>query len=100
MDTSSTNGIDELVILHDDEGNDYLIRSSILKEAQVPSNLKSKVSDIFRSETSGYDMALYALLKNYFGTSKKDAEWGKVSQYDYNHNGIIDYEDLQKALNA
>ena|SRR5215212_8286679 len=100
MDTTSTTSTDELVILHDDEGNDYLIRRSSIKEAQVPSELKSKVSDVFRSETSGYDAKLSALVSTYFGIDKSDKSWDKVSQYDYNQNGIIDWEDVKKAYEA
>ena len=100
MDTSSTNGTDDLVILHDDKGNDYLICRSSIEDAKVPSDLKSKVSDIFSSETSGYDAALGALVSTYFGIGKGDKGWDKASQYDYNSNGKIDWEDVQKANNA
>jgi len=100
MDTTSKNGTDELVILHDDEGNDYLIRRSSIKDAQVPSDLKSNVSDVFRSETSGYDAKLAAIVSTYFGIGKGDKGWDQASQYDYNQNGKIDWEDVQKAKNA
>ena len=100
MSTSFMTGMDELVILHDDEGNDYLLRRSSIKEAQVPSKLKSKISEIFRSETSGYGVSLAALVSTYFGVGEGDEDWDFVSPYDYNENGKIDWEDVQTADEA
>src|SRR5438874_1340652 len=72
MDTSSTTGSDEMIFLHDDEGNDYLVSRSTLKHAQVPPELKSDVENFIKGETSGYDDALAKQVMAYYGMGKAD----------------------------
>jgi len=97
MDTSSTTGSDEMIFLHDDEGNDYLVSRSTLKHAQVPPELKSDVENFVKGETSGYDDALAKTVIGYYGTGKGDKGWDYAQKYDFNANGVIDWGDVKIA---
>ena len=97
MDTSSTTGSDEMIFLHDDKGNDYLVSRTSVKHAQVPPELKSQVESFIKGETSGYDQKLGDLVLSYYGKGKDDKDWAYVMKYDFNQNGVIDYEDVKTA---
>jgi|SRR6476620_8409141 hypothetical protein len=97
MDTSSTTGSDEMIFIHDDEGNDYLVSRSTLKNAQVPPELKSEVESFIKGETSGYDDSLAKQVMVYYGVGKADKDWAYCSKYDFNANGVIDWGDVKIA---
>jgi hypothetical protein len=97
MDTSSTTGSDEMIFIHDDEGNDYLVSRSTLKHAQVPPELKSQVETVIKGETSGYDQKLGDQVLGYYGKGKEDKDWIYVQKYDFNNNGVIDWDDVKTA---
>jgi len=97
MDTSSTTGSDEMIFLHDDEGNDYLVSRSTLQHAQVPPELKSEVESFIKGETSGYGPDLAKTVMGYYGVGKADKDWAFAQKYDFNGNGVIDWTDVKIA---
>src|SRR5437867_11663644 len=97
MDTSSTTGSDEMIFLHDDKGNDSRVSRSTLKHAQVPPELKSQVETVIKGETSGYDQKLGDQVLGYYGKGKEDKDWIYVQKYDFNNNGVIDWDDVKTA---
>ena len=97
MDTSATTGSDEMIFIHDDEGNDYLVSRATLKHAQVPPELKTDVEHVIKGETSGYDGSLAKLVIAYYGVGKGDKAWDMAQKYDFNANGVIDWGDVKIA---
>jgi hypothetical protein len=95
MDTSSTTGSDEMIFLHDDEGNAYLVRRSTVKNAQVPPELKAEVENFAKGETSGYGPDTGKMAMSYFGVGKSDKDWAYAQKYDQNGNGVIDWPDVK-----
>jgi hypothetical protein len=116
MDTASTTGSSEMVFVHDDEGNDYVLPRATLNYGHVPAEMKSEITNLVDPETSGYwttsGKVLYQELIPYFGLllidkegnpndiSKTQLSFGQtVGGCDYNQNHVIDIVDMQKVQN-
>ena len=72
MDTSSTTGTDEVIFVHDEEGNDYIVPRSTLQHAKVPADLKSDILEAINPEISGYNYDDFKASSIYIGCTADD----------------------------